>query len=48
MPILPRRRKRRENEVSNEQQIDEAIASLEQAMKALRDLGLITEGEEDE
>jgi hypothetical protein len=34
--------------MSNEQQIDEAIASLEQAMKALRDLGLITEGEEDE
>jgi hypothetical protein len=43
---LPRRRKRRENEMSNEQQIDEAIASLEQAMKALRDLGLITEGED--
>jgi len=34
--------------MGNEQQIDEAIASLEQAMKALRDLGLITEGEEDE
>jgi hypothetical protein len=34
--------------MSNEQQIDEAIASLEQAMKALRDLGLITEGEENE
>jgi hypothetical protein len=32
--------------MSNEQQIDEAIASLEQAMKALRDLGLITEGED--
>jgi len=32
--------------MSNEQHIDEAIASLEQAMKALRDLGLITEGED--
>jgi DNA-binding transcriptional ArsR family regulator len=32
--------------MSNEQQIDEAIASLEQAMKALRDLGLITEEED--
>jgi hypothetical protein len=39
---------RQGKKMSNEQQIDEAIASLEQAMKALRDLGLITEGEEDE
>jgi hypothetical protein len=37
---------RQENKMSNEQQIDEAIASLEQAMKALRDLGLITEEED--
>jgi hypothetical protein len=32
--------------MSNEQQIDEAIASLEQAMKALRDLGLIRDEED--
>jgi hypothetical protein len=34
--------------MSNQQQIDEAISTLEQAMQALRDLGLMTEGDEDE
>jgi hypothetical protein len=35
--------------MSNEQQIDEAIASLEQATQMLKDLGLIRdEDEEDE
>ena len=35
--------------MSNAQQIDKAIESLEQAMQALRDLGLITdEDEQDE
>jgi hypothetical protein len=34
--------------MSNEQKIDEAISSLEQAMQALRDLGLITEADEDD
>jgi hypothetical protein len=34
--------------MSNEQKIDEAISSLEQAMQALRDLGLITEEDEDD
>jgi hypothetical protein len=34
--------------MSNAEKIDEAISTLEQAMKALRDLGLMTEGDEDE
>lgn len=34
--------------MSNKEQIDTAISTLEQAMKALRDLGLITEADEDE
>jgi hypothetical protein len=34
--------------MSNEQKIDEAISTLEQAMQALRDLGLITEADEDD
>lgn len=33
--------------MSNAQQIDKAIESLEQAMQALRDLGLITDEDED-
>jgi len=33
---------------TQEQKIDEAISSLEQAMQALRDLGLITEADEDD
>lgn len=32
--------------MSNSQQIDKAIESLEQAMQALRDLGLITDEDE--
>ncbi len=34
--------------MSTKDQIDEAISTLEQAMQALRDLGLMTEGEQDE
>jgi hypothetical protein len=34
--------------VSTKEEIDTAIATLEQAMQALRDLGLLTEGDEDE
>jgi hypothetical protein len=34
--------------VSTKDQIDEAISTLEQAMQALRDLGLMTEGEEND
>lgn len=34
--------------MSTKEQIDEAISTLEQAMQALRDLGLMTEGEQDE
>lgn len=34
--------------MSNVEKIDEAISTLEQAMQALRDLGLMTEGDEDE
>jgi len=33
---------------TQEQKIDEAISSLEQAMQALRDLGLITDEDEDD
>ena len=33
--------------MNNEQQINEAIAALEEAMKALRDYGLITDEEQD-
>ncbi len=39
---------RQENKVNTNEQIDEAISTLEQAMQALRDLGLMTEGEENE
>lgn len=39
---------RQENKVSTKDQIDEAISTLEQAMQALRDLGLMTEGEQDD
>lgn len=34
--------------MSNQQKIDEAISTLEQAMQALKDLGFLTEGDEDE
>ena len=34
--------------MSTKEQIDTAITSLEQAMQALRDLGLITEADENE
>lgn len=34
--------------MSTKEQIDTAITTLEQAMQALRDLGLITEAEENE
>jgi hypothetical protein len=34
--------------MSDAQKIDEAISTLEQAMQALRDLGLITEADEDD
>ena len=34
--------------MSTKEEIDTAISTLEQAMKALRDLGLMTEGDEDE
>lgn len=39
---------RQENKVSTKEQIDEAISTLEQAMKALRDLGILVDGEDDE
>jgi hypothetical protein len=34
--------------MDSKEKIDTAIATLEQAMQALRDLGLLTEGNEDE
>ena len=34
--------------MSNQQQIDEAISTLEQAMQALKDLGFLTEADENE
>ncbi len=34
--------------MSTKEQIDTAISTLEQAMQALRDLGLMKEGDEDE
>ena len=33
--------------MSTKEQIDTAISTLEQAMQALRDLGLMTEGDEE-
>jgi hypothetical protein len=39
---------RQENEMSTEQQIKSAIDSLNEAMQALRELGLMTEEEEDD
>jgi hypothetical protein len=38
---------RQENEMSTEQQIKSAINSLNEAMQALRELGLMTEEEEE-
>ena len=40
--------KDRRKRMSTEQQIKSAIDSLNEAMQALRDLGLMTEGEEEE
>ena len=34
--------------MNQQEKIDEAISTMEQAMQALRDLGLITEEDEDE
>ncbi len=34
--------------MNQQEKISEAVATLEQAMQALRDLGLITEEDEDE
>ena len=34
--------------MSTQEQIDTAISTMEEAMKALRELGLITEEDEDE
>jgi hypothetical protein len=34
--------------MSTKEEIDTAISTLEQAMQALRDLGLMTEADEDE
>ena len=34
--------------MSTQEQIDTAISTMEEAMKALRELGLITEDDEDE
>jgi hypothetical protein len=39
---------RQENEMSTEQQIKSAIDSLNEAMQALRELGLMVEEEEEE
>jgi hypothetical protein len=39
---------RQENEMTTEQQIKSAIDRLNEAMQALRELGLMTEEEEDE
>jgi len=39
---------RQENKMSTEQQIQSAIDSLNEAMQLMKELGLITEGEEEE
>jgi hypothetical protein len=39
---------RQENEMSTEQQIQSAIDSLNEATKLMKELGLITEGGDDE
>jgi hypothetical protein len=39
---------KQENEMNTEQQIQTAIDSLNEAMKLMKELGLITEEEEDE
>lgn len=39
---------RQENEMNTEQQIQTAIDSLNEAMRLMKELGLITEGDEDE
>jgi hypothetical protein len=38
---------RQENEMSTEQQIQTAIDSLNEAMRLMKELGLITEGDEE-
>lgn len=39
---------RQENKMSTKEEIDTAISTLEQAVQALKDLGFLTEGDEDE
>ena len=39
---------RQGNKVSTQEQIDTAISTMEEAMKALRELGLITEEDEED
>ncbi len=39
---------RQENEMNTEQQIQTEIDSLNEAMRLMKELGLITEGDEDE
>lgn len=34
--------------MSTQEQIDKAVSTMEEAMKALRELGFITEGDEDD
>ena len=39
---------RQENNVSTQEQIEKAVTTMEEAMKALRELGLITEEDEED
>jgi hypothetical protein len=39
---------RQENKVSTKQEIDTAISTLEQAVQALKDLGFLTEADDNE
>jgi hypothetical protein len=39
---------RQENKMSTQAEIDKAIATLNEAMQAMRDYGLIIDGEDDE
>lgn len=39
---------RQENKVSTKEQIDTAVSTLEQAVQALKDLGFLVDGEENE
>lgn len=38
---------RQENKVSTQEQIDKAVSTMEEAMKALRELGLLMDEEEE-